>query len=261
LAPVTLLDWLERHLSRFAIPRLVRYVVILNALVFILVTLDPKYISALVLDRDAILQGQVWRLVSWIFIPDTLSPIWVIFYLMVVWWTGDLLEGTWGAFRLNAYYFLGMFFCVASALIFGASGGNMFLNLSLFLAVATLAPNLEILFLLVIPLKLKWVALISLLWPAYILVTGSLPVKMIVIMCLGNYLLFFAPALIRRSHENRKIQQRRAKFETNKDISPTLHRCEACGITEVTDPHADFRVANDGKEYCTRHLPNETLTA
>ena len=76
---MTLLDWLERHLSRFAIPRLIRYVVALNALVFILLTLDPKYISALVLDRDAILQGQVWRLDSCIFIPDTLSPRWVIF--------------------------------------------------------------------------------------------------------------------------------------------------------------------------------------
>jgi hypothetical protein len=256
---VTLLDWLERHLSRLAIPRLIRYVVALNALVFILLTLDPKYISALVLDREAILQGQVWRLVSWIFIPDTLSPIWVIFYLMVVWWTGELLEGAWGTFRLNAYYFLGMFFCVASALIFGASGGNMFLNLSLFLAVATLAPNMEILFLLVIPLKLKWVALISLLWPAYILVTGSLPVKMIVIMCLGNYLIFFGPSLLRRSRENRQTMRRGARFEATKDSSPTLHRCEACGITEVTDPHADFRVANDGKEYCTRHLPNETI--
>jgi hypothetical protein len=256
---VTLLDRLERHLARFAIPRLIRYVVVLNGLVFILLTLDPKYVSALVLDREAILQGQVWRLVSWIFIPDTLSPIWVIFYLMVVWWTGDLLEATWGAFRLNAYYFLGMFFCVASALIFGASGGNMFLNLSLFLAVATLAPNLEILFLLVIPLKLKWVALISLLWPAYILITGSLPVKMIVIMCLGNYLIFFGPSLIQRSHENRKLQHRRSKFEATKDSSPTLHRCEACGITEAIDPHADFRVASDGKEYCTRHLPNETI--
>jgi hypothetical protein len=152
-----------------------------------------------------------------------------------------------------------MFFCVASALIFGASGGNVFLNLSLFLAVATLAPNLEILLFFVIPLKLKWVALISLLWPAYILVTGSLPVKMIVIMCLGNYLIFFGPSFIRRSHENRKLQHRRAKFEAVKDTSPTLHRCEACGITEATDPHADFRVASDGKEYCLRHLPNETI--
>jgi hypothetical protein len=243
LISVTLLDRLERHLARFAIPHLIRYVVLLNALVFVLVALDPKYLSALVLDREAILQGQVWRLVSWIFIPDTLSPIWVFFYLMVVWWTGDLLEATWGAFRLNAYYFLGMFFCVASALIFGASGGNVFLNLSLFLAVATLAPNLEILFLFVIPL------------------TGYLPVKMIVIMCLGNYLIFFGPSFIRRSHENRKLQRRRAKLEAAKDISPTLHRCEACGITEATDPHADFRVASDGKEYCTRHLPNETIKA
>lgn len=259
MTSVTLLDWLERHLARFAIPRLIRYVVVLNALVFILVTLDPKYVSMLVLDREAILEGQVWRLVSWIFIPDTLSPLWVIFYLMIVWWTGDLLEGTWGAFRLNAYYFLGMFFCVASALIFGASGGNVFLNLSLFLAVATLVPNLEILFFFVIPLKLKWVALISLLWPAYILITGSLPVKMIVIMCLGNYLIFFGPSFIRRSHERRKLHHRRAKFEAAKDTSPTLHRCEACGITEATDPHADFRVASDGKEYCLRHLPNETI--
>jgi hypothetical protein len=178
---------------------------------------------------------------------------------MIVWWTGDLLEGTWGAFRLNAYYFLGMFFCVASALIFGASGGNVFLNLSLFLAVATLVPNLEILFFFVIPLKLKWVALISLLWPAYILITGSLPVKMIVIMCLGNYLIFFGPSFIRRPHERRKLHHRRAKFEAAKDTSPTLHRCEACGITEATDPHADFRVASDGKEYCLRHLPNETI--
>ena len=123
----------------------------------------------------------------------------------------------------------------------------MFLNLSLFLAVATLAPNLEILFLLVIPLKLKWVALISLLWPAYILVTGSLPVKMIVIMCLGNYLIFFGPSFLRRSRENRQTRQRRAKFEAAKDDSPTLHRCEACGITEASNPHADFRVATRRK--------------
>ena len=87
--------------------------------------------------------------------------------------------------------------------------------------------NVQILFLLVIPLKLKWVALISLLWPAYILVVGPLPVKMIVIMCLGNYLIFFGPSFLRRSREKRETRQRRAKFEASKDNSPTLHRCEA----------------------------------
>ena len=57
-SPVTLLDRLERHLSRFAIPHLIRYVVVLNALVFILLSLDPKYLSVLVLDGDAIVQGR-----------------------------------------------------------------------------------------------------------------------------------------------------------------------------------------------------------
>ena len=70
---MTVLDRLERHLSRFAIPHLIRYVVALNALVFILLSLDPRYSSALELDREAILQGQIWRLVSWIFIPETVA--------------------------------------------------------------------------------------------------------------------------------------------------------------------------------------------
>ena len=82
---------------------------------------------------------------------------------------------------------------------------------------------------------------------------------MIVIMCLGNYLIFFGPSFIRRTRENRQTVKRRAKFEGAKDDSPTLHRCEACGITEATDPHADFRVAIDGREYCTKHLPDHTV--
>ena len=252
---MTILDRLERHLSRFAISGLIRYVVALNALVFILLALDPSYLSALVLNREAILNGQVWRLVSWIFIPDTTSYLWIIFYLMIVWWTGDLLDATWGAFRLNAYYFLGMALCVASALIFGASGGNVFLNLSLFLAVATLAPNLEILFFFVIPLKIKWVALISLIWPLFILITGDLAVKMIVIMCLGNYLIFFAPFFFRQYRQRHSVKQRRVRFEGAREAAHTLHRCEVCGLTEALDPHADFRVADDGREYCTEHLP------
>jgi hypothetical protein len=82
---------------------------------------------------------------------------------------------------------------------------------------------------------------------------------MIVIMCMGNYLIFFGPSFLRWSRENRGTYFRRAKSEAAKDDSPTLHRCEVCGITEATDPHADFRVAGDGKEYCTMHLPRQSI--
>ena len=251
-----MIDRLERHLARFAIPVLIRYVVALNALVFILVTLSPEYARVLALDPAAILRGEVWRLASWIFLPQTQSFFWIIFYLMFTWWLGDLLEQSWGAFRLNAYYFLGMALCIASALLFGASGGNLFLNLSLFLAVATLAPNLEILLFFILPVKLKWVAIFSLIFPAGILLLGPLAEKMVVVMCLGNYLLFFAPAYFRGALASRQVRGRRARFDAAKrPDTESLHRCAACGATEHTSTDADFRVAADGHEYCTAHLP------
>jgi hypothetical protein len=265
---MTILDRLENALARFAIPGLIRYVVALNALVFILIAMNPSYDNALVLDRTAILRGEFWRVFSWIFLPGTTSFFWIFFYLLFTWWLGDLLEQTWGTFRLNAYYFLGMFLCIASAMIFGApggsrfpnlfgtSGGNLFLNLSLFLAVATLAPDLEILLFFILPVKIKWVAMFSMLFPLSVLVLGPLPEKMIVAMCLGNYLVFFAPSFFRQSLDRGKVQRRRAQFESAKlPVTESLHRCETCRITEVTDPDAEFRVAADGHEYCISHLP------
>lgn len=251
-----MIERLERSLARFAIPGLIRYVVALNALVFILVTLSPEYAQVLDLDRAAILRGEVWRIVSWIFLPTTLSFFWVVFYLMFTWWLGDLLEGSWGTFRLNAYYFLGMALCIGSALIFGASGGNLFLNLSLFLAVATLAPNLEIMLFLILPVKIKWVAIFSLIFPAAILIFGPLAQKMVVVMCLGNYLLFFAPAYFKGTLASHKTRERRQRFEAAKlPADAPLHTCIVCRATEHTHPDADFRVAGDGNEYCTDHLP------
>lgn len=251
---MTLLDRLEKILGRYAVPGLIRYVVALNALVFILVTLNPDYVQALQLDPSAVRNGEVWRAFTWIFIPETMSFFWILFYLIFTWWLGDMLEESWGAFRLNAYYFLGMSLCIASALLFGAAGGNFFLNLSLFLAAATLAPNFEILLFMILPVKMKWVALFSLLVPAGYLLFGPLDMKMMVVMCLGNYLLFFGPSFLRNRAETVRTGKRRERFEKALKGEETLHRCEFCGITEVSNPDAEFRVSADGKEYCTKHL-------
>jgi hypothetical protein len=256
---MTFLDRLEKSFGRFAIPGLIRYVVALNALVFLLVTIEPGYASVLELDRSAVLRGEVWRLVSWIFIPETTRILWIIFYLLFTWWIGDMLEASWGAFRLNAYYFLGMLLCIASALIFGVSGGNFFLNLSLFLAIATIAPNFEILLFLILPVKMKWVALFSLALPALYLIAGPLSAKMMVVMCLGNYLLFFGPTFVRNRMEQRRTADRRARFQGAAKSSESLHRCETCGATEVSHPEAEFRVTSDGREFCLDHLPSRQV--
>jgi len=255
---MTILDRLEKTLGRFAIPGLIRYVVALNALVFILLTLQPDYIQALQLDPIAFRNGEIWRAITWIFIPETMSFFWILFYLIFTWWLGDMLEESWGAFRLNAYYFLGMAFCIVSALLFGAAGGNFFLNLSLFLAAATLAPNFEILLFMIIPVKMKWVALFSLIVPAGYLLFGPLDMKMMVVMCLGNYLLFFAPAFLKNRSESVRTGERRKRFEKALHSEQTIHCCEVCKITEVSNPDAEFRVSADGREYCTEHLPSRT---
>lgn len=255
---MTFLDRLERRLAPFAIPGLIRYVVMLHALVFLLILANPDYIGMLVLDRQAILEGQVWRLFSWIFIPGTTSFIWIFFYLMFTWWIGDILESSWGTFRLNLYYFIGVFACALSGFFFGSVVGGTTLSLTLLLAAATLAPNLEILLFFILPLKLKWLAIISLIFPLYNFVFGPLGTKIGVLLCLANYLLFFGPVLFRQARHNREVGTRRARFEAAKAGPESLHRCELCGATEVTNPQADFRVARDGKEYCTDHLPPVT---
>ena len=255
---MTFLDLLEKKLGRFALPGLIRYVVALNALVFILVTLNPDYVRALELDPTAMRSGEIWRAITWIFVPETMSFFWILFYLIFTWWLGDMLEESWGAFRLNAYYLLGMFLCIASALLFGAAGGNFFLNLSLFLAAATLAPNFEILLFMILPVKMKWVALFSLLVPAGYLLFGPLDMKMMVVMCLGNYLLFFAPLFFRNRAESLRNGERRSRFEKALNSDQTIHCCEVCKITEVTHPDAEFRVSADGREYCLEHLPSRS---
>lgn len=248
------LDALEKHLGRFAIPGLIRYVVALNALVFVLLTVEPGYAAALVLDRDLILQGQVWRLLTWIFIPNTLSFLWILFFLMFTWWLGDLLEGAWGTFRLNAYYFLGFLGCTIAALLFGQSFANAALLASLLFAVATLMPDLQIMLFLVIPAKIKWVALFSVGIFVMMLLRGDWATRASIVVTFTNYLLFFGPSFFKGVADSRKTASRRAKFESAKLSDDTLHRCETCNRTELSDPELEFRVTADGHEYCTDHL-------
>jgi len=253
---VTILDRLEHHLSRFAITGLIRYVVACNAMVFVLYLAQPEILAWLALSPQLILEGQVWRLVTWIFIPNTTSPIFIIFFLMFTWWLGEMLESTWGTFRLNLYYLLGMAGCTVAAFLFGASGANFILSLSLLLALATLAPDQEILFLF-FPLKLKWVACLSLIYPwGFLFVTEGFGMQIMIAICLLNYFLFFGPSLFREMRQTNQVATRRARFEANKITDESLHKCATCSITEITHPEVDFRVAGNGHEYCVEHLPS-----
>ncbi len=154
-----LLNKLERKFGKFAIPNLMTIIIFGMALVYLInFFTNPEYafnLSSLIyFDKELILHGQVWRVLTFIFEPPDSSPLWIIFALYLYWVIGSALEQNWGSFRFNVYYLVGMIGTIISGLITGYAT-NTYLNLSLFLAFAMLYPNFQLMLFFIIPVKIK----------------------------------------------------------------------------------------------------------
>ncbi|MEX1111678.1 MAG: hypothetical protein WEB31_07745 [Chthoniobacterales bacterium] len=247
-------DFLARYLPWLGTPGVLKAVVLLNALTFLLVGLDPAYAGTLALIPEKIREGEVWRLVTYIFIPQTTSWFWVFFLLLFMWFLASALEEQWGALKLNVFYLVGMIGCTIAAFFFGGGSSNTFLNLSLFFAFATIAPNYEIFLFFVLRVRVKYLAWMLAAMLALQLALLPLPAKAAMAASLTNYLLFFLPGLVMNWRTQRRDAVRLAGFKGPTESA--LHCCHTCGRTENSDPGLDFRVAGDGEEYCHEHLPS-----
>jgi len=258
------LDKLERRFGFLAVPGLLRYVAALTALVFILYKLNPYYLSLIDLDPAAVRSGQVWRLVTYIFIPqmgslipapDWFNAVFSVFFLV---WVGDRLEEAWGAFKLTLFVLIGAIGTTVAAFFFGAKFSNGMLISSLFFAFARFYPDVIIFFAYILPLKVKWIAWFYgaiLLWQFMV---SSMAYRSALIAAFANYLIFFGREIYLQARHRRQVSTRRQRFETQtrNAADEPLHRCAVCGATELSDPALDFRVASDGEEYCMSHLPS-----
>jgi hypothetical protein len=259
------MNWLNRaeaRLGHLAIPGLPQIIVGFNALVFILHKLNPHFVEKLTLDPSRIMQGEVWRLVTYLFIPSFGAPFadWLLvaFYLMFLWFVGTGLEEAMGAFKLNVYYLLGMIGVTIAAWISHEGGfSNGILNTAMFFAFARFYPEVVIYVMFILPVKVKWMAWFS----AALLLLGFLaadwPYRLALIAALMNYSLFFGSDIIRDARHRGQVASRRKRFdrEIQSVESEALHRCAVCGRTEQVAPDLEFRVARDGQEYCREHLP------
>ena len=256
------LDTLERRFGFLGIPGLIRIVVAFSALVFLLVRLNPDFISALDLNPERLRHGEIWRLVTYIFIPQTFSFLWIIFVLWFLWFVGEGLERAWGAFRLTLYFLVGMIGTTAAALFFGSYFSNTMLIASLFYAFARFYPDQVIYVLFILPVKIKWVAwaFAAILFTKFFL--GPMSYRMAVLAALSNYLIFFGPEIVYEARHRHEVSTRRRRFESHaRSETEPLHQCAVCGATELSDPNLDFRVARDGEEYCVAHLPKTESAA
>ena len=258
---MSVLDKLERRIGFIAIPGLFRYIAALTALVFILFMLDPRYLLLIDLDIDLIRQGQVWRLFTYIFIPQLggFFPAWLnaAFTVLFLIWVGDRLEDAWGAFRTTLFFLIGMIGTTIAAVVFGATFSNTMLYSSVFFAFARFYPDVVIFLFYILPLKVKWIAWIYAALLLFQFVTGPMALRSAIVVAFANYILFFGRDIINEARQRREITGRKERFEaaTSRSVTEPLHTCAVCGATEVTDPNLDFRVARDGEEYCVPHLP------
>jgi len=248
------LDKLERRFGFLAIPGLIRIIVGFSALVFLLVRLNPDFVSMLSLDPVRISHGEVWRLVTYIFLPQTLS-FWVVLVLWFLWFIGEGLERAWGPFRLTLYFVVGMVGTTIAAFFFGSNFSNGMLIASLFFAFARFYPDEVIYILFILPVKIKWLAWV---FAAFLLVgfvLGSNSYRAALIAAFANYFIFFGPEMIHQARHRGEVSARRKRHaRSSRSEAEPLHKCAVCGATELTDPNLEFRVARDGEEYCMAHL-------
>jgi membrane associated rhomboid family serine protease len=178
---MSLLDKFERRLGRFAPTHLTLYLIIGQVFVTLSAMLGLLDLRQFVLVPALVTHGEPWRLVTFLFYPppvnlnSTFSLVllpfaWWIFYLM-----GNALEHYWGSVRYTLFLLLGCVLTIGAAFLTpGAPVTNAFIGGSVFLAFAWLNPDFELSLFFILPVKIKWLALLTCLYYAYGLATGTL---------------------------------------------------------------------------------------
>ena len=266
------LDKMERRFGCYAIRNLTMYLLAGYAIGYLLSFTMPQLLTYFTLEPALILKGQVWRLLSWVIIPPNDNIIFVIFMMLLYYSLGNTLESYWGAFRYNVYIFSGILFTVIGAFIvngliggvtgFGSLYSTYYINMSIFLACASIMPDYQLLLYGIIPVKMKWLAILDVVLLAVDAVQGGLIIRIVIIASLLNFIIFFFCNRNLRGHSPKQAV-RRKKFQKqisrpqNQYAGGAKHRCAVCGLTELDDPTLEFRYCskcNGNYEYCQDHL-------
>jgi hypothetical protein len=221
--------------------------------------LDPmKVIYAPVL----VMNGEWWRLFTFMFLvplpSSTLGFVfmafgWYLFYMM-----GNALEHYWGAFRFNLFLLISFALTVALAFLTPRYPvTNMFILGSVFLAFAYLNPDFELVLFFVLPVKIKWLAIIAWAWNVVLFVRGDLSDRLQIGAAVAAFFVFFAGDMLRTVQHGQRTRVRRAEKE--KEETQPRHVCHVCGKTDRSHPNLDFRYCSKcaGDQcYCPDHIQN-----
>jgi len=252
-----LLDRLEKRFGAYAVPNLTMYLIAGQTIFYVMYLIGKAERGFSSLSASLLLAGEWWRLATFAFDPPMMNVffaffVWYLFYLM-----GTALEEHWGAFRYNLFLLTGYLLTVGAAFLVPDSYvSNRFIGGSVFLAFAFLFPDFEIMIFFVLPVRIKWLALLTWLGYGYQLLVGGWSTRLMVLASVGNFLIFFARDLAVELKYGQKRVTRRVATAARRD-ERLRHRCTVCDKTEETHPQEDFRYCPqcDGQYgYCQEHI-------
>ena len=279
----------QKH-RKFGIPRMMMYIVFVSAAVFVINMMDSTrmFLSLLMFSPDRILHGQIWRLLTWIFLPinpaalfsESMSISNVFFAALALYFyyfIGSTLEREWGTPKFTIFYVSG----IVLNIIYGFVMRYVFtpfvylspdfLNLSMFFAFAVLFPDFVIRLFFVIPIKIKWLALINVAFFAYSIIsnaiTGAISFALLPIVALLNFIIIcgedilglLKPIRARTSPQTINYKKAAKKAQQNQESQPYRHKCSVCGKTDVDSPDMQFRYCSRCNGYhcfCADHINN-----
>ena len=268
---------------RFGIPNLMRVIVIGNVAVYVLMLLtqanDANALSFLTFNLNALLHGEVWRLVTFVFVPAYSSPFALLISLYFYYWIGSTLERQWGTAKFNLYYISGALLTVLGVVLASLITGNPYLtaagtgyvNLSMFFAFAFLFPDTTVLLFFIIPVKMKWLAYLDGALFAFDIIKAigahNWAGVVLPIVALLNFAVFIWPEVhylkerakyqnSRKTVQFRQAQQQQAKQAQQQGYR---HKCAVCGRTDTDYPDLQFRYCSKCVGYhcfCQDHIFN-----
>ncbi|AOR23814.1 rhomboid family intramembrane serine protease [Clostridium taeniosporum] len=263
------LNKLERKFGKYYIPNLMWLVISLSALVYVITYFilgNFNYINKLVLYPEAVMNGEIWRLITFVLIPPLSGNLLVVIItLYFEYIVGTNLENVWGGFKFNVYFFVGVISTIIISFLTGTVATGSAVTLSLFLAFAKLFPEHTVLLFFIVPIKMKWLGYLA--WAkiifdiVYSLIHGGGFIGVIVCLIpIINYLLFFAKSdykkrKVRTNSVIKMSEYKKKSIKTKK--KGYRYKCVVCGITDKDDSNMLFRYCSKCKGdqvYCEKHI-------
>lgn len=266
---------LERKFGRYTISELTKYIIMAYVVGYVLLLVQPEWLSYLTLEPYFILKGQIWRLFTWVIIPPTGFSLFTILMLMFYFSIGSTLERTWGTFRYNVYIFGGMLFTVIAAFIcygiqvfvpgmtissIGWSFSTYYVCMSLYLAFASTYPDMRVYFWGLFPLKMKWLSAVYVAMIIMEFVESSWISRVAIVASFLNLIIFFVSSRNMRRFTPHEIKRKQEFKKSVAQAQPKMQyrfKCAVCGRTDEEYPELEFRYCsrcNGSYVYCNDHL-------